>query len=296
MSPARARRFACAAPPARAAARHLDDSAAALPELDALSERDRAWPTSSSPARVKRRGSIDAVLGTLTKAPLEAHDARPCCDALRLTAFQLLFLDRVPAYAAVDDGVALAAQGTRDAGGFANAVLRRVAAEGARALRRRWPPATTTRAWERALLGAALAGEAAARASSATRAAAALLEAANAAAGALPAREPLRGGRAGGAGGAGSRRLHDARRAAACPTALLLRRARRWSARRPFRDGLVTPQSRGSQIAGMVAAGGVPGRARPSWTCAPRPAPRRRSWPRCCPARASPPWTSTRRA
>ena len=69
------------------------------------------------------------MLGTYTKAPLKtAHpDVR---DALRLAAFQLLFLDRVPAYAVVDDAVTLATRTSRRAGGFVNAVLRRVAADG----------------------------------------------------------------------------------------------------------------------------------------------------------------------
>ena len=50
--------------------------------------------------------------------------------ALRLGAFQLLYLDRVPAHAAVDESVELAKRSSRRAGGFANAVLRRVATEG----------------------------------------------------------------------------------------------------------------------------------------------------------------------
>ena len=53
-------------------------------------------------------------------------------DVLRLGAFQLTALDRVPAHAAVDTSVALAKTAGGDrAGGFVNAVLRRVgAAEG----------------------------------------------------------------------------------------------------------------------------------------------------------------------
>ena len=72
---------------------------------------------------------MDAVLGAYTKAPLK--DADPDVrDALRMTAFQLLFLDRVPAYAAVDDGVTLASRRNRRTRGFANAVLRKVASDG----------------------------------------------------------------------------------------------------------------------------------------------------------------------
>ena len=51
--------------------------------------------------------------------------------ALRVAAYQLLFLDRVPAHAAVDDAVgAVRAAGGQKLAGFANAVLRRIAAHG----------------------------------------------------------------------------------------------------------------------------------------------------------------------
>src|SRR5256885_14031300 len=47
--------------------------------------------------------------------------------ALRLAAYQMLFLDRVPAYAAVDDAVEAArAAGGAKLAGFANAVLRKL--------------------------------------------------------------------------------------------------------------------------------------------------------------------------
>src|SRR6476661_6720885 len=52
-------------------------------------------------------------------------------DVLRLGAFQLTALDRVPAHAAVDTSVALATRAGGDrAGGFVNAVLRRIGAPG----------------------------------------------------------------------------------------------------------------------------------------------------------------------
>ena len=49
---------------------------------------------------------------------------------LRMGLFQLAFLDRVPAYAAVDTTVRLARRHARGASGFVNAVLRRVTREG----------------------------------------------------------------------------------------------------------------------------------------------------------------------
>ena len=55
--------------------------------------------------------------------------------ALRLGLYQLLFLDRVPAYAAVDASVRLAGRACgRGAAGLVNAVLRRAAAKGAATL------------------------------------------------------------------------------------------------------------------------------------------------------------------
>ncbi len=128
VSPARAAAFAALRRLRRGNA-HLDDSAAALPELSSLSVADRGLANELINGTVKRRGSIDAVLGMYTKAPLKSTDP-DVRDALRLAAFQLLFLDRVPAYAVVDDAVTLATRKSKRAGGFVNAVLRRVAIDG----------------------------------------------------------------------------------------------------------------------------------------------------------------------
>ena len=55
--------------------------------------------------------------------------------ALRLGAFQLRFLDRIPAHAAIDESVELAKQsGHRFAAGMVNAVLRAIARGGCSAL------------------------------------------------------------------------------------------------------------------------------------------------------------------
>ncbi len=128
VSPARAAAFE-ALRRLRGSRAHLDDSLAALPELSSLSVADRGLANELINGTVKRRGSLDAVLGAYTKAPLKTTDP-DVRDALRLAAFQLLFLDRVPAYAVVDDAVTLATRKSRRAGGFVNAVLRRVATDG----------------------------------------------------------------------------------------------------------------------------------------------------------------------
>ena len=111
----------------------LDDARASLPELDGLDERDRRLATELITGTVKRRLSLDAVLALASTPPLDRLDPG-VLEALRLSAFQLLFLDRVPAHAAVDDGVALVARGGRRTQGYVNAVLRAVARDGRRRL------------------------------------------------------------------------------------------------------------------------------------------------------------------
>jgi 16S rRNA (cytosine967-C5)-methyltransferase len=232
----------------------LDDSTAALPELSPLSVADRGLANELVNGTVKRRRSIDAVLGCYTKAPLK--QARPPVqDALRLAAFQLLFLDRVPAYAAVDDSVTLASRKDRRAAGFVNAVLRRVAAEGREKLRelgggedaRSWSVRLSYPVWLIRLLRAEL-GD---------RAAEALLEAGDHAPERCLRANPLRGGMPAAREALAAERFAT-KGVAGLPDALLydgppLERSA------AFRDGLVTPQSRGSQVAGVVAAGSVTG-------------------------------------
>ncbi len=95
--------------------RHLDDT------------RDVALATDIAIGAIRWRGTLDVLLAQLSSRPLDTLDA-PLLRALRLSAYQLLHLDRVPASAIVHDGVALAkAHAGPGAGGFANALLRRLA-------------------------------------------------------------------------------------------------------------------------------------------------------------------------
>lgn len=108
----------------------LDLAPGARPELAGLEPRDRALASELVSGTLKRRTSLDAVLTLFTGGrPLSRVDVG-VRTGLRLGAFQLLYLDRVPAHAAVSDSVELAKRRSRRAGGFANAVLRRLAAEG----------------------------------------------------------------------------------------------------------------------------------------------------------------------
>lgn len=75
------------------------------------------------------RGRLDHMLAPLVRGGLGRLD-RDVIDILRLGAYQLLELDRVPSYAAVSDAVEQAkASAGRGAGSLTNAVLRRVSRE-----------------------------------------------------------------------------------------------------------------------------------------------------------------------
>jgi 16S rRNA (cytosine967-C5)-methyltransferase len=98
-------------------------------EAAALDPRDRAFARQLAYGTVQRRRTLDHLIGRLTaRRRLDP----PIRAALQLGVFQLLFLEAVPAHAAVDESVELA-KGSRGAG-LVNAVLRRAADEGAELL------------------------------------------------------------------------------------------------------------------------------------------------------------------
>jgi 16S rRNA (cytosine967-C5)-methyltransferase len=131
-----------AASPARAlAARVLErvetDAAFADLVLEAESARRRVAPRDAGLATELVYGTLrwqrylDWVLGPHSRRRLEALD--PLVRVLlRMTAYQLVFLERVPAFAAVSDAVTLARGGARGAAEYTNAVLRAFAKRGAR--------------------------------------------------------------------------------------------------------------------------------------------------------------------
>jgi 16S rRNA (cytosine967-C5)-methyltransferase len=91
--------------------------------------RDRALATQLATGTLRWRAALDYQLQRLSTKPLARLDAE-VLDALRLGAYQLLYLERVPVSAVVNDSVDLvkrAAVGS--AAGFVNAVLRRLARE-----------------------------------------------------------------------------------------------------------------------------------------------------------------------
>ena len=89
-----------------------------------LDVRDRALLTELTYGTLRWRGAIDARLTRHLSRPLADLDP-PIRNLLRLACYQILYLDRVPRFAAVNEAVELAKgfRGHKSAG-FVNAVLR----------------------------------------------------------------------------------------------------------------------------------------------------------------------------
>ena len=96
-----------------------------------LDARDLALATQLSYGTVQRMATLDHVIERLARRSSKKLDA-PVLAALRLGVFQLTFLDRVPAHAAVGESVELAKRDAPRGAGLVNAVLRRAAREGRR--------------------------------------------------------------------------------------------------------------------------------------------------------------------
>lgn len=102
-----------------------------------LDERDRALLTELTYGTLRWRGTIDGRLSRHLRRPLGQSDAL-IRNLLRLSAYQLLYLERIPGYAAVNEAVELAKRhGGQRAAGFVNGVLRSL-------LRERADTATTS--------------------------------------------------------------------------------------------------------------------------------------------------------
>lgn len=132
----------------------LDEALGLCRTFEVLKGSDRGFARALTSIVLRRRGSLDHILGTYIDRPLPKKSAR-VMDILRLAAAQLLFLG-TPAHAAVSTAVDLAAE-RRETAGYAkliNAVSRKVAKNGADAVKklpaRADSPAWLWRSWERA--------------------------------------------------------------------------------------------------------------------------------------------------
>jgi 16S rRNA (cytosine967-C5)-methyltransferase len=110
-----------------------DDAAWATPALDGelaragLDERDRRLASELVYGVLRHRSRIDRAISA--HAELERTWPK-VLTILRVAAYQILLLDRVPGYAAVDDAVEAAKLLDAKLAGFVNAVLRKLTANG----------------------------------------------------------------------------------------------------------------------------------------------------------------------
>jgi 16S rRNA (cytosine967-C5)-methyltransferase len=97
------------------------------PRTEDLSEPDRHLATALVMGVLRWQIALDARLRPLLQRPGQRL-AEPVAIALRMGAFQLLHMDRIPAHAALSESVELArAAGHPHAAGMVNAVLRKIA-------------------------------------------------------------------------------------------------------------------------------------------------------------------------
>ncbi len=100
--------------------------------LNRLLSAERPSPAEAALAKelalgvVRRRRTLDAIIAAFQKPGAPRTPAR-VRQVLRLGAYQILFLDRVPDFAAVNEAVEQVGPGRRKLRGFVNAVLRGVA-------------------------------------------------------------------------------------------------------------------------------------------------------------------------
>jgi 16S rRNA (cytosine967-C5)-methyltransferase len=93
-----------------------------------LTARDRAFAMRLAYGAVQMRATLDYVLESLARRPLEKLDP-PVLAALRLGLYELLFVGATPTRAAVNESVELVKQDSPHAHAFVNAVLRRASRE-----------------------------------------------------------------------------------------------------------------------------------------------------------------------
>ena len=234
--------------------------------------RDRALATRLAYGAVQRRATLDHVIETLAERRVQRLEPAVLA-ALRLGVFQLVFLDRVPAHAAVGESVELAKPRRRAAPASSTPSCAAPRARRPRSSPRcptgrppRPPCATRTREWIAELWWDALGADAAR----------ALMAADNEPAEAALRANTLRIDRRRARGAAAGRRRTPP---TGCPRALVLDGAvRRVRLAASGSEGLFMPQSRAAMAVARAARARSPASA--CSTCAPRPAARPPTSPR----------------
>ena len=96
---------------------------------EGLRQIDYAFITEAVYGTIRWRGRIDWIIGRVSRVRPERLE-RFILNLLRLGLYQILFMDRVPISAAVNESVEMAkTSGREEASGFINAILRRVSDE-----------------------------------------------------------------------------------------------------------------------------------------------------------------------
>ena len=103
----------------------------ALKEAPSLSNADKAFFTALVYGTVERKITLDYNLELYLKEPLKKLNPVVLC-ALRLGAYQILFMEKIPDTAAINETVNLVKRRAGYASGLTNAVLRKVSANGLR--------------------------------------------------------------------------------------------------------------------------------------------------------------------
>jgi len=136
-----------------AAGRTLDQALEDCRSFNALEGPDRSLAHALAATVMRRRGTLDHLIGLYIDRPIPKRSAR-ATDVLRLAAAQSLFL-KTPDHAVVSTAVALAQEFRETAGyaGLVNAVARKIAAAGPSAIaalpERTDTPGWIWRGWER---------------------------------------------------------------------------------------------------------------------------------------------------
>ncbi|MFZ3066482.1 MAG: 16S rRNA (cytosine(967)-C(5))-methyltransferase RsmB [Nitrospirota bacterium] len=94
-------------------------------DTTSFSVLDRAFITEVVYGVLRQRGLLDWIIERFTKKPIKKNSAL-IRNILRLGAYQLLLLDKVPVSAAVNESVKLAKEKEQRSSGFVNAVLRNI--------------------------------------------------------------------------------------------------------------------------------------------------------------------------
>jgi 16S rRNA (cytosine967-C5)-methyltransferase len=96
---------------------------------DSLSAADHSLATGIVMGVLRWRSSLDSEIAALTQQPFSKLD-REVVTALRIALYQFRYLERIPAWAAINDSVELVKRARKhSAASFVNAILRKLASE-----------------------------------------------------------------------------------------------------------------------------------------------------------------------